>query len=856
MAGSTSLPPAGGGRTGAPAATLDADAPRRDVACSHCGLPVPEGFVEAGAPTQFCCAGCRTAYGILHEHGLDRYYGFADRRTSPVRASGRSYEEFDHEAFRSLYVTITPEGLSRVELFLEGVHCASCVWLVERVPLLLPGVARAELNIGRSLAAIEWDANAVALSQVARALESLGYPPHPYLGVRRDEVRRKEDRAAIIRIGVAGAIAINVMLAALAMYSGWLADGIEAPYERFFRWVSLGLTVPAILFPGRLFFAGAWAALRTRALHLDLPIAIALGAGFVRGAINTVSDTGPIYFDGVTVLIFLLLVGRYLQQRGQRAATDASELLYSLTPQGARVVDSEGTVRELPAAALLPGMLLEVRAGDTIAADGIVTEGRSAIDLSLLTGESRPVTADPGATVYAGTLNVSSAIRVRVERAGEESRVARLLRQVEESTRRRAPVVTLANRLAGWFVAAVLVLAVVTYIAGARIDPSAALDNAIALLVVTCPCALAMATPLAVTVASGRAARRGIFIKGGDAIEALSHPGILILDKTGTVTEARVSLVHWEGPAWVEPLVLALEQESTHPLADGFRRAFSTGAAASGSSTVVTPAETLEVEESTHVAGGGIMGRVAGRHVVIGSPPFVSRHANAPTDPATIVLPDETLTPVWIAVDGEVVARAGLGDPVRPDAAASIQALRNAGWSVRLLSGDAAPVVRSVGRSLGIAAADCDGGATPEEKLRVVEDLVRARQRVVMVGDGVNDAAAIAAATVGIGVHGGAEASLATADVFLTTPGLQPLVELADGAGNTMRLIHRNIAFSLAYNAVGVALAVTGTINPLVAAVMMPLSSLTVVLASWYGHTFARQPRDLAAPRPTGDIAA
>ncbi len=835
-----------------------------DVACAHCGLPVPEGYVEHGAATQFCCAGCRTAYGILHEHGLDQYYGFADRRTSPVRASGRTYEEFDHEAFRSLYVITTPEGLSRVELFLEGVHCASCVWLVERVPLLLPGVARAELNVGRSLAAIEWDTNSVALSQVARALESLGYPPHPYLGVRRDEVRRKEDRTAIIRIGVAGAIAINVMLAALAMYSGWLTNGIEAPYERFFRYVSLVLTIPAILGPGRVFFAGAWAALRTRTLHLDLPIAIALGAGFGRGVVNTVTDTGPIYFDGVTVLIFLLLVGRFLQQRGQRAATDASELLYSLTPQGARVVDSDGRVRELPAAALLPGMLLEVRAGDTIAADGIVTDGRSSIDLSLLTGESRPVTVEQGTTVFAGTLNVASAIRVQIERAGEESRVAKLLRQVEESTRRRAPVVVLANRLAGWFVGIVLVLSVVTYIVWASVDPSAALDNAIALLVVTCPCALAMATPLAVTVATGRAARRGIFIKGGDAIEALSHPDVLILDKTGTVTEARVSLVHWDGPEWAKPLVLALELESTHPIADGFRRAFS-AVAPTGESVgqpagqpMASPTVLHTVEESTHIAGGGIVGRVGGRGVVVGSPSFVlhqiGRVADASTAGTRAAPPaDESLTPVWVAIDGDVVARAGMGDPVRADAAGSVQALKAAGWTVRLLSGDAEPVVRSVGRALGIAPDDCRGGATPEEKLRVVEDLSRTH-RVVMVGDGVNDAAAIAAAAVGIGVHGGAEASLATADVFLTTPGLQPLVELVRGAGNTMRVIRRNIAFSIAYNIVGVALAITGTINPLVAAVMMPLSSLTVVLGSWYGHTFDRPSADRpSADRPSAD---
>ena len=799
-----------------------------DVACSHCGLPVPSGLLEDDDSEQFCCHGCRTAFGILRANGLDQYYGFAGRRTSPVRASGRSYDEFDHPAFQALYVRGTSDALLSVELYLEGVHCASCVWLVERVPLVLAGVARAELNVARSLATIEWDPERTTLGAVARLLESIGYTPHPYRGVRRDEVRRREDRAAIVRIGIAGAIAINVMLAALAMYSGWLADGIDVDLERFFRWVSLALTVPAVLGPGRVFFAGAWGALRTRSLHLDLPIAIALAAGVVRGAINTVTDTGPIYFDGVCVLIFLLLIGRYLQQRGQRAATDASELLYSLTPNGARVVDESGVLRELPAAALLPGMILDVRAGETLAADGVVIDGTSAVDVSLLTGESRPIHVAPDAAVFAGTLNVSSPLRVRIDCAGEESRVARILRQVEESARRRAPVVVLANRMAGVFVAVVLVLAVLTFAAWYGRDASAALDHAIALLVVTCPCALAMATPLTVTIAAGRAARRGIFVKGGDALEALSTPGVLFLDKTGTITEARTALVQWEGEEWVKPLVLALERESSHPLAAGFRRAFD-------------GLPELPVSSSAHVVGGGIAGRVAGHEVLVGSPSFVSSRL------ADVVSHGESastaeapaLTPVWVAVDGVLSARAAFGDPVRADARASIDALRGRGWRVRILSGDTPAVVRAVGRVMGLDDADCIGGASPEEKLRRVEEArANGGGTVVMVGDGVNDAAAIAAASVGIGVHGGAEASLATADVYLTTPGLAPLVVLSTGAANTMRVIRRNIAFSLLYNTLGVALAVTGAITPLFAAIMMPLSSLTVVLGAWYGRTF------------------
>jgi Cu2+-exporting ATPase len=393
--------------------------------------------------------------------------------------------------------------------------------------------------------------------------------------------------------------------------------------------------------------------------------------------------------------------------------------------------------------------------------------------------------------------------------------------------------VQLANRLAGWFIAVTLGLAVTTFIIWSLRDPSLALDNSIALLIVTCPCALAMATPLAVTVAVGRAARRGIFIRGGDVMELLSKPGALILDKTGTLTEGKLSLISWDAPEWVHPLVLALERDSRHPVADALRRAW----------------HVLNVPNATaveHIAGGGIIGTVEGHEVAVGAPTFVAARARARNHAPNGSAPD--LTPVHVAVDGVTLGYAWFGDALRVDSRAAIDALRARGWEPHILSGDAPSVVEKVAHSLGLKPNAAIGAAPPEVKLH---DIERRRTQgdkcVVMVGDGVNDAAAIAAASVGIAVHGGAEASLATADVYLTRPGLAPLVELSDGAMRTMRIIRRNIAFSLAYNVVGVTLAITGSINPLIAAVMMPLSSITVLLGSWYGHSFDRTPIRSAA---------
>jgi Cu2+-exporting ATPase len=802
------------------AVELGSPAIAADVTCSHCGLPVPAGYVEAGHDRQFCCAGCRTAWAILHEHQLERYYELPDRRSKPVRSTGRRYDDFDHPAFHRLYVTETSSGTSRVELFLEGVHCGSCVWLVERVPLIVPGVIRAELDVRRSLATIEWDATATPLSAIATALDTLGYPAHPFRGAERESIRRREDRAMLTRIGVAGALSVNVMLASLALYSGWWS-GMEAEFARFFRWTALVLTIPSLAWPGRVFFASAIAAVRTRTLHMDLPIAIALVGGLARGMVNTVTDTGPVYFDGVAMLVFLLLCGRYLQLRGQRAAADATELLFSLSPAVARIVGPTGEVRDVPAEGLVPGDLVDVRAGDTFPADGTVESGISRVNVALLTGESQPVTARSGDRVYSGTLNLESGLRVRVTESGEDSRLARLVRQVEDGARRRAPAVLLADRLSGWFTGVVLGLAGVVWMIWMYMDPSQAVDNAIALLVVTCPCALALATPLAVTAAIGRAARRGILIKGGDALERLARPSTLILDKTGTVTEGVMSLVHYEGPEWVKPLVIALESGSTHPLAAAFRRGFGIQA---------VPA----VVRATSIMGSGLEGHVDGHEVVIGKPSWVSAVTGQTIPPNER---SDRFTEVWIAVDGVVTGRALFGDAVRPEAPGAIATLTRAGWRVRMASGDARNVVDAVARDVGIAPGDATGGAAPEEKLEIVSQ-ASARGPVVMVGDGVNDAAAIAAASVGIGVHGGAEASLAAADVYLTRPGLGPLVELMEGSRRAMAVIRHGIWWALGYNVIGVTLAMLGLITPLVAAVMMPASSLTVLLVSWKSRTF------------------
>jgi Cu2+-exporting ATPase len=810
------------------------------AACAQCGLPVPAGLLEAGAPRQFCCAGCRAVHALMdehgraHEHGLDRQRA-ARSSWAPARPGDRRYAELDDPGFQARTCRRGPDGLLATELYLEGVHCSACVWLVEKLPGLLPGVVEARLDLSRSQVLVRWDPGVVRLSAVARQLRALGYAPHPRRGMRAEEVRRREDRVALARVGLAGAVAGNVMAIAFALYGGML-NGMEPEFAAFFRWASLLLALPSVIWGGGVFFRGAWTALRLRALSMDLPISLGLLAGFLHGAVNTVRGTGEVYFDSVTALIFLLLFGRYLLRRQQRAAGDAAELAASLYPSSARLLE-DGQAREVPLEALVPGALVEVRAGELVPADGVIVAGQSTVDASLLSGEPVPVAVAAGDRVHAGTLNVASRLELRVERTGEDTRVGRLMTLVEAHARRRAPIVQLADRISGRFVAAVLVLAAATFLLWVRVDPARALDHAVALLIVTCPCALGLATPLAMSAAIGRAARGGFLVKGGDVLEKLTRPGRMWLDKTGTLTEGRARLVRWCGDVSARPLVAAAEAHSSHPLALAFLEALS------GEPRSRDMVEIIE----TH--GGGIEARVGERSVIVGSPAFVeSRAKEVVSGLATEVdvLVGAGLTPVLVAVDGRVVAAAGFGDPVRGDAGAALARVRGLGWRLGILSGDHARVVAAVGAGLGLEPDMCRGGVSPEGKLDIVSAAL-AEGPVVMAGDGVNDVAALAAASVGIAVHGGAEAALAAADVFVMRPGVTRIAELLDGSRRTMRVVRRNLAFSLGYNVIGVGLAMSGALNPLVAAILMPLSSLTVIISSYRARTF-RTAKDGEAP--------
>lgn len=825
-------------------------------ACAHCGLAVPASLVHEGEEEQFCCSGCRQVYALVREWGFDQYYRLVDQQQGvlePARVTGRSFEDFDDALLQAEATEPLGTGRCRTRLYLEGVHCSACVWLVEKLPAALPGVDEVRLNLGSSVAEVTWEPGRTRLSSIARALDRLGYTPHVHRASRVQEARRVEDRASLARLGVAAACAMNLMFLHGAIYAGEYS-GMATAYESLFRWFSLAVAVPVLLYSARPFFQTALAGLRARIVHIDLPIAIALSVAFAASAWNTVRGSGPLWFDSLAMLVAALLGARQVQRAAQRAALERADSLRGVAfIEFARRLEGDGPgalAVEVPLSALTPGDRVEVRSGELVPVDGVILSGRSSLDNAVLTGEAVPLPVREGDLVNAGATNLGARLVVRVDAAGNETRVGALLAIVQEALTQRPALLRTTDLLARRFVQALLFLAVLTGAAWLHRGPQVALERVVALLVVACPCALGLSVPLAVSVALMRAARAGIFVKNPDALERLRQVDTVLLDKTGTLTEGRATVSRWHGEDAALQLARALEAESSHAVARAFRASY-------GRSVRIV----REAADVLEVPGQGISGRLDGHEVRVGNRTHAEA-SGASVPPALAELAEtfvaEGLSPVFVSVDGRTAGVAGIGDPLRPDTLRTILALRKRGIHVRILSGDHPAVVARVAVELGIPPGDALGGLSPEAKRDLVAGLTGVPGRtgtVVMVGDGVNDAAALALADVGIAVHGGMGATIVAADIVLTREGVTPLLDILDGARRLRGVIRRNLGFSLFYNVAASALALLGFVGPLLAAILMPISSLSVVLSSALTRTFAR-PRRGGRVRPDGAQAA
>lgn len=810
--------------------------------CYHCGLPIPAGAefpVEIDQTRrEMCCAGCQAVAQAIVGNGLGDYYRHRDALPeSPREALPQVLADFglfDHPDVQKNFVRraegVAGEHEREAALILEGITCAACVWLNESHVRRQPGVTSVDINFTTRRARVRWDERVTRLSAILEAISAIGYRAHPYDIGRAEELAQKERKTALWRLFVAGFGMMQVMMYAVPVY---LADGDMTPdIEQLMRWASLILTLPVIGYSAAPFFVSAWRDLKLRRVGMDVPVALGVGAAFAASVWATLIAAGEVYFDSVTMFVFFLLSGRYLEMMARQRAARSVETLARAIPAFAtrlpswpgRAGDAEG--ERVAVAQLNVGDAVQVKPGETIPADGSVLDGVSAADESLLTGESRPVPKRAGDALIGGSVNTASPLVMRVERVGESTRVAAIQRLMERAAAEKPRLVEMADRVAGRFIVALLLLAVATALAWWWLDPSRALWVFVAVLVVSCPCALSLATPAALTVATGALAARGILVTRGHAIEALARADRFVFDKTGTLTVGRMELVETipivGDASQARALAAALERGSEHPIA----RALAAGGIDSG----------IAVDGLRATTGAGVEGRIAGATWRLGRPDFVAGlHGHA--IPADVLAAGDA--PQGLpSVAGDTVIALGsakgwqaffrLSDGLRPEAAAMAAGLATAGMQLSIFSGDAPAAAARVGAALGIA--DARGGLSPEDKHAALKAFQEAGATVAMVGDGVNDAPVLAQAQVSIAMGGGADLARANADVVLLGNDLQALPDGLALARRTLRIVKQNLVWAFAYNFLAIPLAMTGWVTPWMAGIGMSASSLLVVL--------------------------
>lgn len=705
------------------------------------------------------------------------------------------------------YVRALDDGGSVVNFVIDGVHCGGCVKRVERAVNGLEGVSNGRLNLSTKRLTVVFEQALVRPREIVSAIVGAGYGARPYDPKTLETQQARDEKELITCMGVAGFAAANVMLLSVSVWAGH-SGGMEHATRDMFHWISGLIAMPAIAYSGRPFFRSAVRALRAGAMNMDVPISLAVLLAAAMSLAETIAGAKHVYFDASIMLLFFLLIGRTLDMKMRGRAALAAQNLLALRADAATVIGDDGIARAMPVEALKPGMIVAVATGQRVAADGVVEDGLSDLDTSLITGETAPVAVAPGAEVFAGTLNMSGPLRVRVTKGDEDTLLSEIVRLMEAAEQGRDTFVRIADRAARVYAPAVHILAAATFIGWMLLGGLAwdgSLKIAIAVLIITCPCALGLAVPVVHVVASGRLLSRGVLLKSSDALERLAEVDTLVFDKTGTLTHGRLELDRSTVRDTALEKAATLARASTHPLSRALAQAAGPGATA---------------DDVSEHPGQGLMGMVDGVSARLGSADFVGGADGAGSAAATG--PE-----IWFRLGDAAPVRFGFSDGLRGDAAAVVEWAKARDMSVVLLSGDRAATVDAVAREAGIE--EFAGELLPQDKIARLESLAASGAKVLMVGDGLNDAPALAAAHVSMSPATGADVSQAAADLVFQGHDLAPVTVALDVADGSQRLVLENFGLSLAYNVIAVPIAVAGYVTPLIAAIAMSSSSILVI---------------------------
>jgi Cu2+-exporting ATPase len=817
---------------------------RPGSACFHCGEPIPAGiriFARIDAQERaVCCHGCKAVAEFITGAGLDDYYKYRDQSGARGNELPRPdrWSAYDRPELVERLTRSEPGGARSITVLLEGLRCSACSWLADRALHLQSGVLDVSVNPATARARLVWQPDKCRLGDLLRVLDSVGLRPHPLAGEPAEQLALLERRSALKRLAVAGFGMMQVMMFALPLYVAH-SSGMDAGMREFFRLVSMLVSIPVALYSGWPFYQGAWHALKARSVSMDVPVTLGIVIAFLASVWNALIGQGEVYFDSVTMFVFFLSLGRYVEMVARHRAGSVADALARLAPVTARRL-RDGQVEDVQAIDLQPGDEMLVRTGEIFAADGVVAEqAEGRVDESMLTGESTAIVKGHGAAVRAGTQNLGVPLRVQVTAVAGQTVLSGIVALLERAQAERPRLARAADRAASWFLSRILVGAALVFAVWWFVDPSQALPATIAVLVVTCPCALSLATPAVLAAATADLAKRGVLVAHSDAFETLARATHVLWDKTGTLTRGLIRAeairpLRGDSEETCFALAAALERRSEHPIAKAF---VASGVAQDTATDVVV------------TAGCGVEGTVAGRRLRIGTREFALGLAAAANggnagaaDAGSVFLGD---------ADG-LLASFRLTDPLRNEAAACVTRLAQLGLASSIVSGDELPAVTRIAERSSIA--HFAARLTPQAKLARLQSLQAEGAVVIAVGDGINDAPLLKGANVAIAMGGGSALAQTSADLILVRDSLDQLPGVVQTARRAQRIARQNLGWSIAYNLAALPLAALGLVPAWVAAIGMSMSSVFVVLNAM---RVARRAPTAAAPhwidaRPAG----
>ena len=785
--------------------------------CFHCGeLAEGNPAITLKLDDQeqhFCCQGCKAVCQTIHQEGLTNFYDIRTKPASTPRELSESellrLRELDHPLVQQSFVAPVKAG-QEAQLLIGEITCAACIWLLENHMKHQAGVQSFTVNHTTQRARLVWSPEQARLSDLLIAIYELGYTARPYQADAAEQALKAENRSMLIRLAVAGIATMQSMMLAFPLYFEIISE-LSPEFINMFRWFGFLVATPVVFYSARPFFRNARRDLASRHLTMDVPVAIAIGLAYAASAWVTVFGGQEVYFESVCMFAFFLLLGRYIEVQARYRAGLSGNALAGFQPAVAALVN-DGEAEIVPAHQIKPDDIIRVRPGETLPADGIILSGQSTLNEAALTGEYLPETRSPGDTVHAGTVNGENPLDIRVTRSGAQTRLSGILRVLDRVQSEKPPVARMADRIAGKFVGRVLILAPIVWIGWWLAGADNAFDITLSVLVATCPCALSLATPTAITSATVRLRKLGFLPTRGHTLESMNAIDTVVFDKTGTLTRGELTLT---GQAIFGPvdeatclrIAAGLEKQSEHPIAKVFHNMPS-----------------LPVTMVTNHLGGGLSGEFDGEAVYIGHKAFVASYTDAP-EPKTVSAGGME---IWLATATCWLASFQLDDQIRDDAAKAIGTLQDMGIETLLLSGDRSGHVQHVASQLGISRAI--GEASPEQKLDVLDKLSREGHRVMMVGDGLNDLPSMAGAGISVAMGTAADLTQLKADAVLLNGQLYQLVEAIHTSQKTRHIIRQNMIWAFGYNVSALPLAAAGLVPPWLAAIGMSLSSLIVVL--------------------------